>query len=102
MGPGRVDAVTRALTAAGVTALGEAGIGTVHVAAPTAEALAAARDLAEAEGGWLLREAGGDDGFGVALPNVALMARIRDALDPAGKCNPGRLPLTPAPIGSPR
>lgn len=101
VGPGRVDAVTRALTAAGVAALGEAGVGTVHVAAPTAQGLAAARELAQAEGGWLLREAGGDDGFGVALPNVALMARIRDALDPAGKCNPGRLPLTPTPVGSP-
>ena len=99
--PGRVDAVTRALTAVGLRALGEAGIGTVHVAAPTTEALATARDIAHNEGGWLLREVGGDDGFGIPLPNVALMTRIRDALDPEGKCNPGRLPLTPAPAGSP-
>jgi FAD/FMN-containing dehydrogenase len=44
----------------------------------------------------MLREAGGaieDDGFGRPLPNLALMRRIKDAFDPAGRCNPGRLPL---------
>lgn len=97
--PGRVDAVVHALAGAGLPAVGEAGVGTVHVAAPTVDGLAQARALAEAEGGWLLREAGGDgDGFGVPLPNAALVARIRDALDPGRKCNPGRLPLARAPL----
>ncbi|MFM8304939.1 MAG: FAD-binding oxidoreductase [Actinomycetota bacterium] len=100
--PAKVDALVQALTAAGVAALGEAGVGTVHVAASTAEALAIARALAHDQGGWMLREAGGgaDDGFGVALPNRALMARIRDALDPEGTCNPGRLPLASRAGGS--
>jgi glycolate oxidase FAD binding subunit len=92
--PGRVDAVVGDLTGAGVTALAEGGVGTVHVAAPTAAGLEAARAVAHAAGGWMLREAGAGDGFGVDLPNRALMARIKDALDPTGKCNPGRLPLT--------
>jgi glycolate oxidase FAD binding subunit len=73
----------------------ELGVGTVHVAADTAAALAAARDVAHAHGGWLLREAGGDgmSGFGRPLPNRALMARIKHAFDPTGKLAPGRLPL---------
>ena len=96
VGPARVDAVVRGLAADGITALGEAGIGTVHVAADSVAGLAAARERAHAEGGWLLREAGGDglDGFGVPIPNAALAVRVKDALDPAGRCNPGRLPLT--------
>jgi len=94
--PARVDAVVRALGEAGVTVLGEAGVGTVHVAAATPDGLDVARACAHAEGGWLLRESGGGagaDGFGVAVSSAELMARIKDALDPAGKCNPGRLPL---------
>jgi glycolate oxidase FAD binding subunit len=92
--PARVDAVVAALAAAGIDALGEAGVGSVHVAAPTAALLLSAREVAHGEGGWLLREAGGDgDGFGVPVPNLALTARIKEALDPDGKCNPGRLPL---------
>lgn len=98
VGPARVDAIVRALHADGIAALGEAGVGTVHVATDSATGLAAARERAHAEGGWLLREAGGDDldGFGVQVPNAALAARVKDALDPAGRCNPGRLPLTAA------
>jgi FAD/FMN-containing dehydrogenase len=55
----------------------------------------AAREIAHAHGGWLLREAGGDgiDGFGRPLPNVAVMRRIKDAFDPQRKFAPGRLPL---------
>jgi FAD/FMN-containing dehydrogenase len=34
------------------------------------------------------------DGFGRALPNLALMQRIRDAFDPTGKLGRGRLPLS--------
>jgi FAD/FMN-containing dehydrogenase len=45
-------------------------------------------------GGWLLREAGapGLDPFGGPPPNLPLLARIKDAFDPAGKLNRGRLP----------
>jgi glycolate oxidase FAD binding subunit len=83
----------RALPGCGFVA--EYGVGTVHVAGDGPPVLALARDLAHEHGGWLLREAGGVDGFdgfGVALPNGALHRRIKEAFDPAGKCNPGRLP----------
>jgi glycolate oxidase FAD binding subunit len=84
---------------AGVAFAAEMGVGTVHVAVPTEDALVAARETAETVGGWLLRERGapGIDGFGVALPNVALMRRVAEAFDPTGKCAPGRLPLAAAP-----
>ena len=73
----------------------ELGVGTIHVATDTATALRRARDTADAHGGWLFREAGGDgmDPFGRELPNRALMARIKVAFDPTGKLAPGRLPL---------
>ena len=78
-----------------VTWLAELGVGTVHVAAPDAAALAAVRRAAHAHGGWMLREAGDDgaDGFGRPLPNLAVMRRIKAAFDPTGKLAPGRLPL---------
>jgi glycolate oxidase FAD binding subunit len=74
----------------------ELGVGTIHVAADSADALARARAVAHAHGGWMLREAGGradDDGFGRPLPNIDVMRRIKAAFDPDGRCNPGRLPL---------
>jgi glycolate oxidase FAD binding subunit len=96
--PATVGALADPLDAAGVRWLAEVGVGTIHVAADTERALAAARDAARAAGGWLLREAGaaGLDGFGTTLPNAAVMARIRAAFDPTGKWSPGRLPLEPA------
>jgi glycolate oxidase FAD binding subunit len=73
----------------------ELGVGTIHVATDEGDALVHARAVAEAHGGWLLREAGGDgiDGFGRAVPNAELMRRIKHAFDPSGKLAPGRLPL---------
>jgi glycolate oxidase FAD binding subunit len=74
----------------------ELGVGTVHVAADTPELLASARSTAQEHGGWMLREAGGgpdDDGFGVELPNVAIMRRIKAAFDPDLRLNATRLPL---------
>jgi len=93
--PSALDAVGRRLTDAGIQWLGEAGIGTVHVAVAGEDDLAEARAVAEASDGWLLREAGarGLDGFGVDLPNVEVMARVKDAVDPEGRMNPGRLPI---------
>jgi len=93
--PGAVGGLGRSLTDAGIEWLGEAGIGTVHVAAEHEGGLADARELAHAAEGWLLREAGapGLDGFGVDLPNVDVMARVHDAVDPDGRMNPGRLPI---------
>jgi glycolate oxidase FAD binding subunit len=93
--PGRVRDLGRALNGT-VRWCAELGVGTVHVAADTAVGLARARTIAHAHGGWLLREAGGDptdDGFGCALPNLALMRRVKRAFDPDNRCNPGRLPL---------
>jgi glycolate oxidase FAD binding subunit len=86
------------LPTTGAAFAAEMGVGTVHVAAPTEVALVAAREAAHAVGGWLLRVQGapGVDGFGVALPNVALMRRIAEAFDPTGKCAPGRLPFVAA------
>jgi glycolate oxidase FAD binding subunit len=93
--PSAVDAVGRRLGELGVEWLGEAGVGTVHVAAGTEALLADAREIAHAHDGWLLREAGapGLDGFGIAFPNVEVMERVKAALDPEGRMNPGRLPI---------
>jgi FAD/FMN-containing dehydrogenase len=89
---------------AGLRWLAEVGVGTVHVAAGDPSALVAARDVAAAHGGWLLREAGapGVDGYGTTLPNLAIVERIRAAFDPIGKLSPGRLPgvSTPAPTSA--
>lgn len=93
--PGRLGNLGRELEGVtGLVWLAEVGVGTVHVAAATAAPLEAARRLAHRHDGWLLREAGeGWDAFGVPLPNRALIARLKAALDPAGRMNPGRLPL---------
>jgi glycolate oxidase FAD binding subunit len=93
--PTRVRACARALPP-DVRWCAELGVGTVHVAADTPDALSRARVVAHAHHGWLLREAGGEpdeDGFGGELPNANLMWRIKTAFDPAGRLNPGRLPL---------
>lgn len=93
--PGVLESLGARLDGLGVHWLGEAAIGTVHVASDDEPALAAARRAAHELGGWMLREAGAPslDGFGVPLPNRMVMQRIRAAFDPAGRCNPGRLPL---------
>jgi glycolate oxidase FAD binding subunit len=73
----------------------ELGVGTVHLASDELDAFTRARAAAHAHGGWMLREAGGtpdDDGYGRELPNAVLARRIKDAFDPDGKLNPGRLP----------
>ncbi len=93
--PPSLGALARRLDDLECTWLAEGGVGTVHVATDSEAALAAARGAAEAENGWLLREAGapGLDPFGRPPPNLAILARIKDAFDPAGKLNPGRLPF---------
>jgi glycolate dehydrogenase FAD-binding subunit len=93
--PGRIAAVGAALGGS-VAWCAELGVGTVHVACDSVDAFVSARRIAEANGGWMLRERGGpadDDGFGVPLPNIDVMRRIKQAYDPENKCNPGRLPL---------
>jgi hypothetical protein len=94
--PARLDAVAARLAAVpGCGFLAEYGVGTVHVAGDHPAVLDRAREIAHEHGGWMLREQGsapGFDGFGVEFPNAALQRRVRDAFDPQGKCNPGRLP----------
>lgn len=100
--PGSIRTLAENLDRLGdhVAWLAEWGIGTVHVATETERSLAATREIAASHGGWMLREAGapGLDGFGRALPNAALMARVKAAFDPTGKLAPGRLPIAPAPV----
>jgi glycolate oxidase FAD binding subunit len=91
--PAGIRGLTPELADTGVRWLAEIGVGTVHVAADSEAALAAARAAAARHGGWLLREAGapGLDGFGVPLPNRGIMQRIRAAFDPQDKLNASRL-----------
>ncbi|MEX1007542.1 MAG: FAD-binding protein [Acidimicrobiia bacterium] len=97
--PASLRELAPALRDTGVRWLAEIGVGTIHIATDAEEGLAAARAAAEEHGGWLLREAGAPDldGFGRALPNLALMRRIRAAFDPTGKLGRGRLQLEPEP-----
>jgi glycolate oxidase FAD binding subunit len=101
--PGRLAELGPSLDAVdGVSWLAEWGVGTVHVAATSEAALAAARAAATATGGWMLREAGapGLDGFGVELANLPVTARVKAAFDPEGKLAPGRMPIPiPEPVG---
>jgi glycolate oxidase FAD binding subunit len=94
--PGALDTLAPMLRAiGGCRWTAEYGVGTVHVAGDDANVLLEARAAADSLGGWLLREAGGGDafdGFGHELPNRSLQRRIKDAFDPGGRCNPGRLP----------
>ncbi len=102
--PGQVRQVGAGLAALdGVVWLAEWGVGTVHVGAATEDGLAAARGVATAAGGWLLRESGAPtlDGFGVALPASEVMARVKAAFDPTGKLAPGRLPIPGAGVAAP-
>ena len=72
----------------------EMGVGTVHIATDSPSTLVAARQAAAHEGGWMLRERGGPDGFdgfGVGVPNGALSERVRLAFDPQSKLSPGRM-----------
>ncbi len=97
--PNQTEALGTAFAALeGVRWVAESGVGTIHVACDDERDLRVAREATEASGGWLLREAGapGLDGFGIALPNAALMARVKAAFDPTGKLAPGRLPFSVA------
>jgi FAD/FMN-containing dehydrogenase len=95
--PGAVLELGRALDAiARCHWIAEAGVGTVHVATDEAAGLHAAREAAHALGGWLLREAGGGDGFdgfGQPMPDREIARRLKDAFDPTGKLSPGRIAL---------
>jgi glycolate oxidase FAD binding subunit len=101
--PSRLDELAPALNSVdGLLWLAEVGVGTVHVAADSPEAIAAARRAAVALDGRLLREAGapGLDGYGAPLPNLRILKRIRGAFDPTDKLSPGRLPVVPTPSAS--
>jgi glycolate oxidase FAD binding subunit len=96
--PGALPALADALDATGARWVAEVGVGTVHVGTDREDALGRARAVAQAAGGWMLREAGAPslDGFGVPVPNLGVMARVRAAFDPTGKWSPGRLPVVTA------
>ena len=98
--PGAIRALAPDLTGTGVRWCAELGVGTVHVAADSADALRAARVAAHAHGGWMLREAGGNgiDGFGRPVPNAALMQRIKHAFDPDRQARTGPAPAVSAPV----
>jgi glycolate oxidase FAD binding subunit len=95
--PGAIVELGTALDAIpGCRWIAEAGVGTVHVASDSTEALTSARAAARAQEGWLLREAGGGegfDGFGCELPDHAIARRLKNAFDPTRKLSPGRLPI---------
>jgi glycolate oxidase FAD binding subunit len=102
--PSRLGDLGAALGGAdGLRWLAEVGVGTVHVAADSPDALVAARQVSVAHDGWLLRESGaaGVDGYGAPPPNLAILERIKGAFDPSGKLAPGRLPIAPAASTSP-
>ena len=93
--PGAVVGLRDGLDDTGAQWCAEIGVGTVHIAADDPAALARARVVAHGVGGWMLREAGAPelDGFGIELPNRALLRRIKHAFDPDDKLAPGRMPL---------
>lgn len=95
--PAAIASLGSRLDALDCTWLAEDGVGTVHIGTATEAALGEARIAVEAESGWMLREAGapGLDPFGRTPANLDVMSRIKDAFDPAGKLNPGRLPYVP-------
>ena len=81
-----------ALGDAGVRWLAEVGVGTVHVAADSEAALAAAAHRGRertADGSSARPVPPASTASGAALPNLAVMQRIRAAFDPSGKLNPG-------------
>lgn len=92
--PGALPSVCQGLERVeGVTWLGEVGVGTVHVAGPDGSAMEAARSVAAAGGGWLLREGGdGFDPYGTGPTAPGVAGRLREAFDPRGILNPGRVP----------
>jgi glycolate oxidase FAD binding subunit len=70
----------------------EVGVGTVHLAADRAEPLVRAAAAVSSVGGWTQREAGDPAIPPPALPDGAIHERLRAAVDPFGRLNPGRLP----------
>ncbi len=69
------------------------GVGEVRIGGDRGE-LGELRRWAEAAGGALVVEAGagGVDPWGTPPPSVDLQRRVKQAFDPLGVCNPGRLP----------
>jgi glycolate oxidase FAD binding subunit len=91
--PGALAGLGPSLAAiAGLRWVAEVGVGTVHLAADHAAPLAEAAAAVAAAGGWTQREAGEPAFPPPALPDAAIHRRLRDAVDPLGRLNPGRLP----------
>ncbi len=70
------------------------GVGEIRIGASAgdAAALTSLRDWAEARGGALVRTHGtGFDPWGTPPPGLELQRRVKEAFDPIGICNPGRL-----------
>ncbi len=68
------------------------GVGEVRIGGVDGD-LTGLREWAEREGGALVVAAGGGlDPWGTPPPSAALQRRVKQAFDPLGVCNPGRLP----------
>ncbi len=87
-----VEMQLRATKASDLRWLIEWGVGTIHLAADSSTSIALARAIAVDAGGWLLIEDGAEDldPFGVTIPNLAIMSRLKRAFDPDEKFARGR------------
>jgi glycolate oxidase FAD binding subunit len=91
--PGALPRLGPTLTAIdGLRWAAEVGVGTVHLAADAPNALVQAAVAVSSVGGWTQREAGEPVHPPPPLPDPAIHGRLRAAIDPLGRLNPGRLP----------
>ena len=90
------DAVAMLIaTVPGVEYQAAHGVGEIRFGVDTAhaDAVLQMRTWTETAGGWLIRTAGDAiEPWGTPPHSVALQRKVKEAFDPIGVCNPGRLP----------